>query len=237
MKSILLIIFFVVCSARIAFAQNSLVFSRAGSVDGLEATSEIILKEAYRKIGIEFSLKTFPAERSLVNSNNGFVDGELNRIAGLEQEYPNLVMVPVPINEIEGVVFAKSNDISVHGWDDLKPYKIGFRIGIKFAEQGTLGMDVYPAPTYDLAFNMLDKGRVDLVVGVKQEGLLLIKKLKLKNIKIMEPPIIQEALYHYLNIKHINLLPEITRELQFMAKEGRIKEIRETELTKLFLGL
>ena len=79
-----------------------------------------------------------PAERSIQDSNRNLngVSGEINRILAVRETYKNLIPVMVPVNRIEGVAFAKKRDISLKkGWESLRPYKIGVRIGTKFAEK------------------------------------------------------------------------------------------------------
>ena len=55
--------------------------------------------------------------------------------AWLHMEDPtNLMMISVPVNFLDGVVFTKNHHFPVTGWESLKPYSIAIRIGTKFAE-------------------------------------------------------------------------------------------------------
>src|SRR3989344_512852 len=53
-----------------------------------------LLQEIARRAGVRVRLVVLPAERGLINANAGIEDGDLNRIAGLEHTYPNLMRVP-----------------------------------------------------------------------------------------------------------------------------------------------
>ena len=212
-------------------AQEPLVLSKPD--DPIAEVSSKVLREAYQRIGIQIQMKTLPAERGLVQSNQGMIDGEVNRIQGIESTYSNLIMVPVAINTFEGVVFTKKVTFPVTGWDSLRPYNIGVRIGTKFAEQGTEGMNVESVTTNEQLLLKLYAGRNDVIVTSRIEGLGQIKRLQLKGVKVIEPPLVTEKLYHYLHKKHAAMIPGIAKVLREMAAEGRIQAIQEQAIAEL----
>jgi len=59
----------------------------------------------------------------------------VNRIAGINKEYSNLVIIPVPINLLEGLMFIRTNTDEPEKQKDLSSAVIGLRRGTKFAEQ------------------------------------------------------------------------------------------------------
>jgi polar amino acid transport system substrate-binding protein len=213
-------------------AQSSLVFSKPGPLDYTAQISEEILKEAYARIGIAVTTQEFPGERALRMSNSGAVDGEVNRIRGIAKIYPNLRIVPVAINLIDGMAFTKNPEIKIKTWDSLSPYIIGLRTGAKFAEFGTQGMNVISVTTNDQVFRMLDKRRVDVAISTRIEGVLTVKNLKLRNIRLLEPPLLTIELFHFLNKKHEALTPRITKALEEMGREGRIRSIKEIAMKR-----
>ncbi len=190
--------------------------------------AELVLREAYRRIGIEMQSQTFPAERSLTASNSGLADGEIARLTGLEATYPNLMMVPVAVNRIDVAAFVKKAAFRVNGWESLRPYAIGIRRGIKYAEQGTKGMNVESVTSYEQSFRMLDSGRIDVAVASLDGGLKIIRDMRLKGIRPLAPPLMAAInQYHYLHRKHADLMPKIIKALREMEAEGRITSIRE----------
>lgn len=223
--SFFLVPLFTVGSAQ-ALEQATLVFSRqAGPFDD---AGENLLREAYKRIGISVKTTVLPGERGLVLANHGKTDGELNRIAGLERDYHNLVMVPVPLSTIEAVALVGNVRFSVAGWDSLKGREIGIRLGSKFAEKGTKGMKVSAVPQYPSLLKMLDLGRIDVVVGARSTLLAELQKMReeggadlVARLTILEPPIDHIKTYHYLHIKHAALLPEITKALSDVVNEQK----------------
>jgi len=231
MKRIAIMLVSILTIASHTHAQNRLVLSRSrGPVTKISAT---VVSEAYERLGIQTHITELPAERSITQANNGKVDGEICRIKGIGDTYANLIMIPVVVNMFEVTVFAKDINFPVKGWDSLKPYTIGIKIGTKFAETGTKGMNVTPVPTNKQLFFMLDSGRTDVVVTARVTGLYELKQLRIKGIRVLEPSLKKNKLYHYVHKKHRSIIPALTKVLQEMEAEGRIEELRQEAVTEL----
>lgn len=144
--------------------------------------SEVIVREAYERIGYQVEITKYPPERALKLANSGQADGDVQRIDGLSEHYPNLIQLKPAINYIEGSVFTAGKDISVDGWDSLRQHRIGLIRGIKFAELNTKGMDHHFVGNYPALFTMLDKGRFDLIVSPRLNGSYHLKRLQIEGI-------------------------------------------------------
>lgn len=75
---------------------------------GLFDIGQRFLEEAYQGIGMEVAFAQLPAERALVNSNRGLVDAEIFCVDGNNEQYRNLLKVPISFISAENVVFSKS---------------------------------------------------------------------------------------------------------------------------------
>jgi polar amino acid transport system substrate-binding protein len=192
-----------------------------------------VLTEAYQRIGITIRAADLPAERSLVESNKGSYDGEVTRVRGIENSYPNLIPVPVPLTRAEGLVFTKNIAIIVDGWESLKPYSIIIRRGLKFAEEGTRGMKVTLVNTYPECFKLVSMGRYDVTVCDRLAGYYFIRQHAYADLKVLEPALESFHLYHYLHKKNASLIPEISAALAQMQAEGRMKAIRAAYIEEL----
>ena len=109
--------------------------------DPAAVIAELVLREAYRRLGRTLVVHQLPGERSLVYANEGKMDGELYRKLGLDRDYPNLIIVPVPLLTFELVIFTRGTSFVVNGWDSLRPYTMGFVRGNKIAQENTKGME------------------------------------------------------------------------------------------------
>jgi len=198
--------------------------------------SERVLTEAYQRLGMSFQLEHYPGLRSLRTAENGYVDGELSRQGGLEKTHPNLLRVPVPVNKLEAVAFTRTVNFPVRGWASLKPYRVGIRRGVNFAERGTAaaGIETHTVDGVDQLLRLLLAGRVDLVVLARINGLEAIEVLGDTGIHPLDPPVESFPLFHYLHVHHRALLPKITAVLEQMAQEGRIQQIREDFILQRF---
>ncbi|WP_028103413.1 substrate-binding periplasmic protein [Pseudoduganella violaceinigra] len=198
--------------------------------DPATAVAEQIMREAYRRMGISLTVHKLPGERTLVYANEGKMDGELYRKLGMEREYPNLVIVPVPLQTYEIVIFSHGTSFVVSGWESLRPYTLGFTRGIKIVHENTHGMRIEPVPTMALAFEKMMVGRTDLVLGNRASGLAIIKSMNLEGITVLEPALASFPVYHYLHKKHASMVPELTRVLREMLADKTIERIQKSPL-------
>ncbi len=225
LKIILLILFNLFFCTNLQ-AQEKLVVSAIPNTPLTDLSTQII-SEAYRRIGIKIKVKGFPGERALIQSNNGLVDGELIRIEGIEKSYPNLIMIPVSVISFQGVVFSKKFNFPVKGWSSLKPYRIGIINGSKFAEAGTKGMRTNAVTRFFQLVKMLNLGRIDVFVDSRLNGLLAFQQANIKNFMILEPPLVELPLFHYVHKKHKAIVPRITDVFEKMQEEGRFQTMRK----------
>lgn len=187
----------------------------------LKHISQSIITEAYRRLGHEVKLIEFPGERSLWAANKGLVDGELFRIHGVAGKYENLIEIPVSLMSIEIVIFTKKKKFKVEGWQSLQPYTVGYRSGIKAVEQFIpKGIRTTPVSTYKQAFLKLVSGRNDVVLGSRAAGMQTIQNNNLQGVSILEPPLEQFRLHHYIHIKNKNMENDLSRILAQMKSEG-----------------
>ena len=188
--------------------------------------SEVITRKAYARIGIAVEISKYPGERALRRANAGKVDGEVQRIDGIAANYHNLIQVHPAINYIEGAAFTQTKDFAIKGWQSLKPYKIGYIRGIKFAERNTKEMDSLAVGDYTGLFQMLRDNRVDVAVSPRLNGLYQMKQLGVKNVRELTPAIMRFELFHYLHQKHVKLVPRIAAVFAEMEKSGELAAIR-----------
>ncbi len=194
---------------------------------------EIILREAYGRIGTKINVIYFPARRSLKMADDGTLDGELQRVDGLDKTYLNLIKVPVRVGAFRGMAFTNGLSFPINGWQSLKNYKVGIVRGVAFVEKGTRGLNTVLAGNIKKPFAMLKKGRFDVAVVAEQSGECAIKRGKLDGVTMLPTPIEEYPLFHYLHVKHKDLVPLIADQLRQLNDEGRINEIWSSHLKSL----
>lgn len=196
--------------------------------DPATSVAEAVLTEAYRRLGLGLKVHRVPGERSLRSANDGDMDGELYRKLGMEREYPNLVIVPVPLLTYEITIFTMGTSFPVYGWESLRPYTIAYVRSIKIVEQNTHGMRVEVTSTLRQAFMMMSTGRADVVVANRASALAALKDLNLPDVRQLAPPLATFPVYHYLHKKHAALVPRLTTVLQQMQRDRTIETLQQT---------
>lgn len=183
--------------------------------------NDLIIREAFRRIGHQIKILHLPSERALVNANKGIDDGNFVRIAGLEKIYPNLVRVPESITAFEFAAFAKDPSIRIRDWDSLEPYNVGIITGWKILEAnivGTRSLTKVSDPT--ALFKLLAGDSVDLVVFDRRQGNAFLRNHGLSGIMPLTPLLARQEMYLYLNRSHTALVPKLAEALRKMKRDG-----------------
>ncbi len=224
------------------YAQQTLTFSAVeGSIVDAFVLNQI-LKEGYKRIGIKAQRRLLPSARALLYSNNGITDGEIARVLGISEKYPNLVMVPVVVMPTEIVAFTlKNKRISIKGWESLRGKLVSIPRGMALVETKAEknGWDTIKVIDSDRnkLFQLLLYDRVEVAVTGQFKGLSILSDLKnsgedIRKIVMLEPPIFSVKLYHFLHKKNENIIPKITTSLHEMEKEGVIKQKLDSFLSQ-----
>lgn len=213
------------CAAVGAAAQPITVSTNNTPLDR-EALQQLS-QEAFRRLGADFKLVSMPSERSLVAANAGEVDGEGLRVAGLHEQYPNLLRVPERYVSISFVAFARDATISLdRGWDSLKPYRVGFITGWKMFEAHAGGVRiVHKLDSAEQLFQMLDQGRIDIALYTRADGMALARRMALPAIAPLTPTLRDVDLYLYLNKRHEAIVPRLAQTLREMKADGTYNRI------------
>jgi polar amino acid transport system substrate-binding protein len=186
---------------------------------------DLIVKEALSRIGLNAQIIFTPTQRSLVDVNAGLLDAELNRIKGMEQDFPNLVRVPEPNMTMHFVAFAKKQ-YPVDGWESIRDLHIGIVRGWKILENHT---DNFPhvtlVPTETELFNMLEKNRIDVALYSKLTGYEQLTLRGFADIRHLEPPLASREMFLYLNRKHEHLADPVADALREMKADGTYDRI------------
>jgi polar amino acid transport system substrate-binding protein len=193
----------------------------------------MLAAEAFKRIGIQVNLTTLPAQRALINVNNGIDDGDVFRAPGLERDYPNLIRVPEPVLVHEFVAYSGKAGVSIRDWDDLKHFSVAYASGYRIFElnvRDTKELTVTPS-IFEL-FTLLEKDRVDVILLDRWSGQSVIRQ-KNYQFKPLEPPLAQTNMFMYLNKKHAALVPKVAQALRGMKADGSYKKIFDATLKPL----
>ena len=210
-----------------AHAQSVIRLARIADIPDQYVGGEM-LRAVYARLNIKLEFEDVPGKRALALSSAGELDGEIQRIGTLSNEYPTLVRVSPAINYIEPSVFTSRLHFDVRGWDSIKDYSIGIVRGVGSSEAGTRGMPrITPTTSLENLIQMLDADRFDVMVSDLFSGQVAVRKLNLQaRIYPLSPPLERIYLYHYLNERHRELVPKVGKVIEEMDASGELARLR-----------
>ncbi|MFA6020684.1 MAG: hypothetical protein WC722_10530 [Rhodospirillales bacterium] len=205
-----------------AMAGETVILSQRD--DPLAHIAASIVSSAFHRIALDVLFKPLPPERALQDANKGETAGDIARIAGIEKQYANLVMVPEPLLNFDTLAFTTGLSFKVDGWESLRPYRLCVLRAMKLAEQGTEGMDRILGNDSSQIILMLRAGRCD--VGIFAHYIWPeVDRLQAGPLRMLEPPISSLPLYLYLNKSQAALGPRLAEALRQMRRDGSTDRI------------
>ncbi len=192
---------------------------------------DVVLKEAFRRAGLNLKLVRVSPERALLNANAGIEDGVSARIAGLEKNYHNLVRVPEKVLDTSFVAFAHHSKLNNANWETLASVSVGYIQGYKIFEQNLKpGTQITIVDTGEQLLTMLDKNRIDVSLDERWMGLALAKKMGVEGVYVVEPALAEREMFVYLHKRHTDKIPAISAALRALKADGFYSRICREKL-------
>jgi polar amino acid transport system substrate-binding protein len=197
---------------------------------------DTVLREAFRRLGLEIGLLMAPAERCLRDAHRGAIDGVVARIRGMSRMYPNLVLVPEPtIESRQFVAFTTGPAFATTGWQSLAPYQVGMVKGWKIFEVNVKeAAGVLKVDSTRQLFRLLGAGRIQVALNARLDGLVVARELGIQDVKVLEPPLAEMRMYLHLHRRHAGLAPRLAEVLAAMKAEGSFARL-QAEAVRRFL--
>jgi polar amino acid transport system substrate-binding protein len=86
---------------------------------------------------------------------------------------------------------------------------------------------VTAVPSMEALMRMVAAERVDVAVNDRLSGMLILQQLGLQGeVHPLDPPLQHIPLYHFLHVRHAELLPRVEETLRGMAASGELEQIR-----------
>ncbi len=192
---------------------------------------DLVVREAFRRAGVQLRLVRLPAERALINVDAGLEDGDLTRIVGLEQNYPNLVRVPEKLIDWEFAAFSQNSALPAR-WNVLRAVPVGHIRGWKIYEKQLEGAPhVISSDDAAQMFRLLQLGRIDAALYERWMGMSLVRRQAIQNVHLLDPNLARREMYIYLNKRHAALVPRIAEALRAIKAEGLYDRLYKEKVT------
>lgn len=195
-----------------------------------------VYTEAFKRLGMMFVYKQFPAQRASFMSDSGEVDGELSRIYSYNEIHPNVIRVEEPHWSSGFIAVAAVPSIQLAGWESLKKtnYMVNYRRGIKGCEINLPkvvkpeNLEIVDSPSQ--GFKKLLVGWADIFIGSEMDIVSLIElDDEFRNSDLRIVGVMEKFTGHaFLHKKHKEIVPKLSGILKEMKKEGLFKKYRNT---------
>ena len=193
-----------------------------------------VVAEVFRRIGLKGRVEMYDASaRALINANDNIDHGVAMRIMGLEKKFPNLVRIEERLIENDFVAYSKGLDFTTNDWRSLEPYVAAYINGWMIFERNLeAAQNKQTVKDPAQMFTMLGKGRVDVVLYERWQGLQRAKATDMK-VTVHEPPLASVDMYMYVHKNHAHLAPKLADALRAMKTDGTYQSIFDRTLTPL----
>ena len=220
------------CCLVIAMLSTSISHSEEVTISTFEQdtiqldVSTEVMTEFYRRLGHEMKLITLPGKRSIVEANKGTVDGELIRIKRSEKLLSNLTRIPTAIDSIKVVAITRVDGAEINSLADLAGKKIGAIHGLQLTDRIVQGLPHQSVDSIDSLFKILIVGRVDVILFPELDAKYHIRNHALGDkVTIHTPPILEVALYHFINKSKPTLIKDMSELLAKLKETGELEAI------------
>lgn len=198
--------------------------------DGVPGYMDLVVREAFARLGIEARIENLPGDRALRMSNEGLTDGEALRAQGLESEYPNLVRVPEPVFESEFMAWSMDRGARLDGWRGLHSLVIGYPIGWKvYDREVKQAREIIRVRSMEQLFPMLAAGRIDVALLDRWQGMYLASRAGI-DARPIEPALARLKMFVHLNVRHKALVAPLAGAIAAIHADGTVKRIYDQTL-------
>lgn len=196
------------------------------------------IRAAFLLLGIPVELRRLPAERSLLDASAGVIDGDVGRVAKVGDLYPSLLRVPTPVlRRRQFVAFSACTDMPAGAWSKIGAYHVGFVNGWKLFEPIVEGArSVTRVETTEALFELLARDRLDLAFSARIDGLLMGRRLGMRAVCVVPPPVAEVAMYLFLNERHADIVGPVSEVLAAFYETGAMAVIRRAVFARYGLA-
>lgn len=187
---------------------------------------ENLIREAYRRIGMGIEYRRQPLLRDLRDADSGAVDASMLRDSLVIDDYPGLLMVPVPLGTYDIAAFTLEPAPAPETPGDLAGAMVGCLRGDIAAQNVARTAQIAPLLLNDMksALTMLDRGRINAALLPAFAGALWAERLGLRPMRVSRA-FYRGFFYHCVNKGHADLVPRLNKALWEMYRDGTARRL------------
>ncbi|MDK1287148.1 hypothetical protein [Pseudoalteromonas umbrosa] len=201
---------------------KTLYFNRPADTPQARYVVEL-LSLAYNDIGHDLELIDFELQSALVAANEGELDGQLGRIAGVTDSYANLLYVDFPLYSFNLQLLSHCTACS---FEDIESMVVqsGYLVAYQYMMENKYQGELLEVKSSAAQLNLLMQKKVQGALIVDFHLREHLPYMDVESIKIED--LITIDSYHYLHHKHAELIPKLKETLEKLEKKGIIKVLK-----------
>ena len=196
----------------------------------------LICDDAFRQLGLDVEVRSFPPMRGAIEAEAGRIDGEVGRALIYGGDHPNLIRVDEPVLSLRIAAFTRIPGLKVSGWDSLKgTYRVKYRSGYTTLktklEQVLPAAQISSVVDSQTGLQNVALGQTDIFVDLEEYGELQLARLQNRYSSLYNAGLVQDIpVYIYLHKRHAALAPRLAEVLVKMRASGAISRHLATAL-------
>ncbi|SFF87767.1 polar amino acid transport system substrate-binding protein [Duganella sp. CF458] len=174
---------------------------------------------AARRAGVGVQVQALSAERGMVLTNEGKLDGAIGRTMLAASGYGQLVAVPEPVYLYAPTAYSYKNIDVSRGWKSLRGHTLCIRRGYNVTEERTAGVPRQRLDNDASLLRMLKAGGCDVaVMGRSNKEVMALREHDPDLLQLL-PPLEEVPLYLFLHRRHAALVPRLAEALKQLKRE------------------
>ena len=194
------------------------------------AAAEAVLKVAYARLGLAFTVRVLPLRRGIQMVDAGELDGDLVHSAVSLDEWSHLAVVKVPLARANFMAYQAGRSCPSHvSVAELVDGRIAYM-------RGTRGLELLvPEASRVASINNWDalramrEGLTRYAVTGQMDSDLQLARHGVHDVCKVREPVMSVDLFHSLNSRHAELAQRLERVLADMHKHGEIARIADEQ--------
>lgn len=183
--------------------------------------AQVILKEAYRRIGHPIT--------PLNNQNIGLKnkDGILIAPAGRHKS-SDYIRIPIAIVNLKVFAYVHKDHANTRYEFGLLGNRIAIVQGMPIIKNNMMGMIALQKTSVNTSFKSIIRNQVDLALLPEFSALKRASKHLRKYIVALQPAVYEVPMYHYINRKNEHLVGSLIKSLKSMQKQQLIVQVTKS---------
>lgn len=210
---------------------------RIAAADDLPAqAAEGVLREAYRRLGLEMRLELMPLRRARHLLQRGELDAELLRAPVYFDSTPEALRVDAVVVELGFWAHRRKPCPMRVTVDELRQLRVVYPRGVAVIETLLPPQALVPAAWGSDMFQMLLRGRADYSLSLGTPAALAVQERQAPELCRVPEPVLMQKLYHALHRRHAELAPRLAKVLRQLHAEGLPQRLLAEQEAKLLSG-